>query len=298
MLSSTGGAMTTFAMTLQVWEITRSTAAVGGLGVATLVPMLVIALPGGTLADRVDRRKLVLAMTACSTAVSALLFAQALTGLRWLWLLYALEAVASTIGAINAPARRTFIPALVPAGQRAAAMALNRIVMQTMLIAGPALAGVVAAGFGMKGCYLIDTVSFAGSFYGVAGLPAMPVSRTRDTQRSGLALTLEGLSSIKRSQALADPFLTDVDATFFALPLSLFPAINAERFGGDPRTLGLFLTAIGVGGLASAPFSGPLGHITRQGGAMLCTVAVWGGAFAGFAVAPRLWLALSLLAVA
>ena len=75
MLSSTGGAITTFAMTLQVWEITRSTAAVGGLGAATLVPMLVIALPGGTLADRLDRRKLVLAMTACSTVVSALLFA-------------------------------------------------------------------------------------------------------------------------------------------------------------------------------------------------------------------------------
>jgi len=298
MLSSTGGAMTTFAMTLQVWEITRSTAAVGGLGVATLVPMLVIALPGGTLADRVDRRKLVLAMTACSTAVSALLFAQALTGLRWLWLLYALEAAAGTIGAINAPARRTFIPALVPAGQRAAAMALNRIVMQTMLIAGPALAGVVAAGFGMKGCYLIDTVSFAGSFYGVAGLPAMPVSRTRDTQRSGLALTLEGLSFIKRSQALAGAFLTDVDATFFALPLSLFPAINAERFGGDPRTLGLFTAAIGVGGMVTAVLSGPLKHIPRHGLGMLMCSAVWGGAFAVFAVAPSLWLTLLALGVA
>jgi MFS family permease len=298
MLSSTGSAMTTFAMTLQVWEITRSTAAVGGLGVAALVPMLVIALPGGTLADRVDRRKLVLAMAACSTAVSALLFAQALTGLRWLWLLYALEAAASAIGAISAPARRTFIPMLVPAGQRAAAMALNRIVMQTMLIAGPALAGVVAAGFGVKGCYLIDAVSFAGSFYGVTGLPAMPAARTRDAQRSGLALTLEGLSFIKRSQALAGAFLTDLNATFFALPLSLFPAINAERFGGDPRTLGLFTAAIGVGGMVTAVLSGPLKHIPRHGLGMLVCSAVWGGAFAVFAVAPSLWLTLLALAVA
>jgi MFS family permease len=298
MLSSTGGAMTTFAMTLQVWDITRSTAAVGGLGVAALVPMLVIALPGGTLADRVDRRKLVLAMTACSAAASALLFAQALAGLRWLWLLYVLEAAASAIGAINAPARRTFIPALVPAEQRAAAMALDRIVMQTMLIAGPALAGVVAAGFGVKGCYLIDTVSFAGSFYGVAGLPAMPASKTRETQRSGLALTLEGLSFIKRSQALAGAFLTDVNATFFALPLSLFPAINAERFGGDPRTLGLFTAAIGVGGMVTAVLSGPLKHIPRHGLGMLACSAVWGGAFAVFAVAPSLWPTLLALGMA
>ena len=80
--------------------------------------------------------------------------------------------------------------------------------------------------------------------------------------------------------------------------MALFPAINAERFGGDPRTLGLFLTSIGVGGLASAAFSGPVSHVARQGRAMLCAVAIWGAAFAGFAVAPGLWLTLGLLAVA
>ncbi len=97
---------------------------------------------------------------------------------------------------------------------------------------------------------------------------------------------------------IAGAFLADLTATVFGLPVALFPAINAERFGGDPRTLGLFTTAIGVGGLASAAFSGPLTHVSRQGRAMLCTVAVWGAAFAGFAVAPGLWLTLSLLAVA
>src|SRR5215470_15459944 len=180
MLSQGGTAMTNFAMTLQVWDVTHSTAAVGGLGVATLVPMLVIALPGGTLADRVDRRKLVLAAAACSTAVSALLFAQALIGLRSLWLLYALEAATSAIGAVSQPARRTFIPKLVPAGQLAAALALNRIEFQVMMTAGPALAGVVAAAAGVKGCYLLDAVSFAGSFYGVGRLTAMrPEINTR-----------------------------------------------------------------------------------------------------------------------
>jgi MFS family permease len=84
----------------------------------------------------------------------------------------------------------------------------------------------------------------------------------------------------------------------FGLPLALFPAINAERFGGDPRTLGLFATAVGAGGLVSAALSGPLGHVARQGRAMLVAVAVWGAAFAGFAVAPGLWLTLGMLAVA
>jgi predicted MFS family arabinose efflux permease len=97
---------------------------------------------------------------------------------------------------------------------------------------------------------------------------------------------------------LAGAFAADLTATIFGLPVSLFPAINAERFGGDPRTLGLFLAAIGVGGLASAALSGPVGSISRQGRAMLGAVLVWGAAFAGFAVARSLWLTLGLLAVA
>jgi MFS family permease len=93
-------------------------------------------------------------------------------------------------------------------------------------------------------------------------------------------------------------FLADLNATVFGLPVALFPAINAERYGGDPRTLGLFTTAIGVGGLLSAALSGPLGRIVRQGRAMLGAVAVWGAAFAGFAITPALWLTLVTLAIA
>ena len=300
MLSQVGSSMTNFALTLQVWEMTRSTAAVGGLGVATLVPMLLIALPGGSLADTVDRRKLILAMTACQTAVSCLLFAQALTGPgpAGLWLLYALEAASSAVGAISAPARRTLIPALVPPGQLAPAMALNRIVFQTMMIAGPAVGGVVAGASGVKGCYLLDVITFAGSFYGVGRLPAMPPKRTGDRARGKLALSLEGLGFIRRSQVLAGTFLADMTATFFGLPLSLFPAINAERFGGDPRILGLMPAAIGVGGMVTAVLAGPVRHVSRQGLGMLVCVAVWGLSFAVFAVAPSLWLTLLALAIA
>jgi MFS family permease len=300
MLSQIGSSMTNFALTLQVWEMTRSTAAVGGLGVATLVPMLLIALPGGSLADTVDRRKLILAMTACQTVVSGLLFAQALIGPgpAGLWLLYALEAASSAVGAISAPARRTLIPALVPPGQLAPAMALNRIVFQTMMIAGPAVGGVVAGASGVKGCYLLDVITFAGSFYGVGRLPAMPPKRTGDRARGKLALSLEGLGFIRRSQVLAGAFLADVTATFFGLPLSLFPAINAERFGGDPRILGLMPAAIGVGGMVTAVLAGPVRHVSRQGLGMLVCVAVWGLSFAVFAVAPSLWLTLLALAIA
>jgi MFS family permease len=338
-LSRTGSAMTSFAVTLQVYDLTRSTAAVGGLGVVMFVPLLLITLPGGTLADRVDRRRLVLWVQAGQAGLSAALFALAAFGGATLWALYALVALSSAFSAVSAPAQQTFIPRLVPKEQLGTAMALNRIVFQVMLIAGPALAGVVTAWSGLRGCYLADVASCAGALWAVARLPAMPPaapaaredraadedggdegdgaahedgtdgkggadgmgsadSDDRERRRSGLVLTLEGLAFIRRTPALCGAFLADVNATFFALPVSLFPAINTQRFGGDPRTLGLFTTAIGVGGLVSAVFAGPLKHARRHGLVMLACVAVWGGGFALFAVAPSLWLTLLSLALA
>lgn len=314
MLSRTGSAMTTFAVTLQVYDLTRSPAAVGGIGLAVFIPLLLIALPGGTLADRVDRRRLVLSVAGGQMVLSAVLFALAAFGGATLWALYALVAIGSAFSAISAPAQQTFIPRLVPREQLGTAMALNRIVFQVVLIVGPALAGVITGWVGLRGCYLADVGSFAGALWGVGRLPAMPplsangASTTGNAEgvdpaegarpRRGLAQMVEGLAFIRRTPVLYGAFLADVNATFFALPVSLFPAINAERFGGNPRTLGLFATAVGVGGLISAAFAGPLRHARRHGLVMLACVAVWGGGFALFAVAPSLWLTLLALAVA
>jgi MFS family permease len=328
-LSLTGSSMTTFALTLQVYNLTRSPAAVGGIGLAVFLPLLAVTLPGGTLADRVDRRRLVLWVYVGQVALSATLFSLTTFGGAALWALYAVAAAQAALSAISAPARQTFTARLVPAEHLGAAMALNRVIGQVTFIVGPSLAGVIAAGAGVRGCYLVDVVSFAGALWGVGRLPAMPPEAdpapdarpagAPDTEaeapaaeagapagqaeapaarRSGLALTLEGLAFIRRTPVLCGAFLADVNATFFALPTSLFPAINAERFGGNPRTLGLFVTAIGVGGLVSALCAGPLKHARRPGIVMLACVAAWGGAFALFAVAPSLWLTLLALALA
>ena len=296
-LSWIGSSMTTFAVTLQVYEITRSPFAVGAIGIARMVPMLTIGLLGGSLADAVDRRKLVLITTICLAVVSAAMAAQAFAGMRLVWLLYGLVAVQSALSAVSSPARQTFMSLLLPTGQLAAGLALNRLSFQVMLIAGPAVAGMItAATSGLQTCYLVDTISFAAALYGIAGLPAMPPQE--GIARPGPRAVAEGVRFIARSQVLAGAFLTDLNATVFGLPVALFPAINAERFGGSASTLGLFTAAIGVGGLVSSVFSGPVGHLSRQGLAMLAAASVWGAAFAGFALARSLWLTLALLAVA
>jgi MFS family permease len=297
-LSAVGSSFTLFAVPLQVYDITRSSFAVGAIGVASVVPTITIGMFGGSLADAVDRRKLVLLTTCGQAAVSALLAAQAIASVSAVWLLYVLVAAASALSAINNPARRTFVPSLLRPGQLAAGLALNRVSFQVMLMVGPALAGVItaAAGGHLQACYLIDAVSFGASLYGVARLPAMPPRP--GAARPGPRAIAAGLGFLRRSPVVAGAFLADLNATVFGLPLALFPAINAERFGGNPTTLGLFMTAIGVGGLVSAVFTGPLSRLARQGMVMLAAVAIWGAAFAGFALAHTLWLVLGLLAVA
>jgi MFS family permease len=297
-LSAAGGALTTFAVTLQVYDLTRSPVAVGVIGVAQMVPTLAVGVLAGPVADTTDRRKLVLVTSTCLAAASAALAAQAFAGLGLVWLLYVLVAVQSAFVAVDRPARAAFVPDLLPASQLPAGTALNRLSFQITLTAGPVLAGLIAAAphLGLRACYLIDTVSFAASLYGVARLPAMRPHG--GATRPGLRAVAAGMSFIRRSHVLAGAFLADLNATVFGLPVALFPAINAERFGGNPRTLGLFTAAIGVGGLVSAAFSGPVRHVSRQGLAMLVAVAVWGAAFAGFAIASSLWLTLTLLAVA
>jgi MFS family permease len=297
-LSSIGSALGGFAVPLQVYDITRSSFAVGAIGVATVLPTITIGMFGGSLADSVDRRKLVLATTCGQAAVSAALAAQAFAAVSSVWLLYALIALSSALSAVNGPARRTFVPTLLPPDKLSAGLALNRVTFQLMLTVGPALGGVItaAAGGHLQACYLVDAISFGASLYGVARLPAMPPKP--GAARPGPRAVVAGLQFLRHSPVLAGAFLADLNATVFGLPLAVFPAINAERFGGNPTTLGLFTAAIGVGGLVSSALTGPVGRLRRQGVTMLCMVAIWGAAFAGFALARPLWLVLTLLAVA
>jgi MFS family permease len=297
-LSGIGSALTSFAVPLQVYDLTHSSFAVGAIGAVTLGPVLVVGLLGGSVLDAVDRRKLVLACTSALAVISAALAWLALAGLATVWLLYLLAAAIAAISAVNIPARRTFVASLLPADSLAAGLALNRLSLQLTMVVGPTLAGLItaAAGGHLQACYLIDTVSFAAALYGVAGLPAMPPQP--GAARPGLRAAAEGVRFIRRSQVLAGVFLADLNAVVFGLPVALFPAINAERFGGRPATLGLFTAAIGVGGLVSSALTGPVSRVVRQGLVMLATVAIWGAAFAGFALARSLWLTLSLLAIA
>jgi MFS family permease len=297
-LSTVGSALTLFAVTLQVFLLTGSSAAVGGVGLAAAIPALALGLFGGALVDSADRRALVLWSQSAMMTVSAAFAVQALAGNSHVWLLYVLEAVASSANAVNGPARRTFMPRLLPAAQIPAGAALTMLTMHISMLGGPVLGGLLVPLGGLKLCYLLDAVTFLASLYGVFRLPPMRPEGGDGPTRPGLHGVLDGVRFLGRSRVLTGVLLADVSATLFAMPVALYPAINAERFDGSPRTLGLLSAGLAIGGLLGTVFSGPLAHVRRPGLGMLVAGGVWGAALFGFGVVHSFALTMAALVVA
>jgi predicted MFS family arabinose efflux permease len=292
LLSGLGGQMALVAMLYQVWESTRSTIWTGAAGLAQALPVIVLGLSAGALVDRVDRRRFYLITKIGQAVCAVLLTVQAFAGGSAAVVL-CLVAVQSLFVAGGGPASRTFLSRLLPPEQLGAGLALNRISFQASMLIGPALGGLVISEVGVGGCFLIHTLTFAVALWTAIRLPPMPASPS-----PGLTGVLAGLRFLGASRAVRGALLTDLAATLLAMPISLFPVVNAERFGDDPRTLGLFLTAIAVGGVAASALSGTFTRSRRPGAVMLAGSLTWGVALALFGATPDAWAGLALLAVA
>ncbi|SHM60286.1 MFS transporter [Cryptosporangium aurantiacum] len=294
--SAIGTGMTGVALAVQVYDLTGSSFAVGAIGLATLVPTLALGLFGGSIADAVDRRRLVLVTSSALALVATLLAVQAALDLRQLWLLYALAAAQSGLSAVDAPARRTFPPRLLPAGLVPAAAALTHLAWQISFLAGPLLAGVLMASIGAVAVYLLDAATYAFAVWTIAGIRPMPPAGGGTA--AGVRSVAEGLRYARRHPLVAGSLLADLDAMVLALPHALFPALADTRFGGGELATSLLYAALGLGGLLAAALSGPLGAVRRPGVAMLVAVGCWGLAILGLGLSPTLWLALGFLVVA
>ncbi|MBM9506407.1 MFS transporter [Actinacidiphila acididurans] len=295
-LSWFGSQMALVAVMFQVWDSTHSTLWTGAVGLAQALPLTAFGLYAGSLIDRVDRRTFYLIAT-CGQAVCSLLLAvQGFAGHLPAPGVLALVAAQSCFVAGSGPAARAFIPRLLPKQQLAAGLALNRISFQGTLLAGPALGGVLVSGAGVGGCYLVDALTFTAAMYGALGLPRM--APDGDRARSAPGGVREGLAFLLRTPVIRGALLTDLAATVLSFPVSLFPLVNAERFGGGPRTLGLFLTAIAVGGVAASLLSGAFTRLDRPGLVMIGGSVTWGAAIALFGLSTDPWAALACLVLA
>lgn len=295
-LSALGAQMALVAVMVQIWQTTGSTVWTGAVGMAQAGPLIVLGLFAGALVDRVDRRAFYLLTTSGQAACSGALALQGLVGRFPAGAVLGLLAAQACFGAGGYPASRTFLPQLLDRGQLAAGIALTRIGFQGAMLAGPALGGVIAGGLGVGACYLVDALTFGAAMYGAFRLPPMPPGDA--PARPGVRGVLDGLAFLGRSPVVRGALLTDLAATVLSMPMSLFPLVNAQRFGGDPRTLGLFLTAVAVGGLLASALSGSFTRLPRPGLVMLAGSGTWGAALVLFGLSPGRWTGLACLVLA
>src|SRR5581483_11590128 len=208
------------------------TALVGLLGLASLVPLLVVPLVGGAIADALDRRTVVLATETGLAVVSLLFLANALLSHPHVWALFVLQSVAVGVYSFGRPALASLAPRLVPDGEIAAATSLSSVYSSLAAAAGPALGGVLIAAAGVPWAFGIDVATYAASFVAVWSLPPL-----EDVDRPSFRSIVDGFRFLKGRQELVGIFLVDTNAMVFGMPSALFPAIALHRLHGGAATV-------------------------------------------------------------
>ena len=297
-VSFIGFQVTSVAVPVQVYALTRSSLWVGFLGLVNLVPLIIFGLWGGAVADHMDRRKLLLLASGVSWAATLLLLGQALLHVGSVSLIMVIVAVQSTGFAISSPTRGAIIPRLLDRELVSAANTLNFTVMQTAALTGPLFAGVILAHFDYSAAYALDAALFTVGLYAAVRLPAIPpLHGSGDrTGTPGLRSVLEGFGYLSTQPVLLMSFVVDIIAMVVAMPRALFPELAQTRFHGH-GAVGWLYAAIGLGAVLGGLFSGWIGRIHRQGVALIAAIVVWGLAVAAAGLAHALWLAVALLAL-
>ena len=291
-----GGQITRVALPYQVYVITHSTLAIAGLTLAQLVPLLLFALYGGSLADVVDRRRLLL-VTQASMALCSLALALVSLGQPSVELLYLIAFVASSFMAIDQPTRSSSIPRLVPPNRLTAAIALNSLSFNAGSVIGPAVGGLLIATVNVSGAYLVDVVTYGVMLLAVLNLPPIPPLVAGG--RAGLAAIREGLGYVRRQRVILSTFAIDLNAMIFGMPTALFPALALDVFRAGPVGVGLLNAAPAIGAFAATFLSGIVTRIHRIGRGIVLAVLAWGAAIALFGLSTFSFpLALAFLAIA
>jgi MFS family permease len=290
-----GQQMTNVAVAIQVYAVTGSTFYVGLVGVFALVPLVVLGLYGGSIADAMDRRTLALLASAGLWIVSIGLAAQAFLDNGSVWFLFGCIAVQSGFYALNNPARSAMIPRLLDKQLLPAASALNMASFNLGFTFGPLLGALLIKWHGFEAAYTLDVLTFSAAYYALVRLPKMPPMA--DSPRAGLRSVVDGLRFLRRAPNLRMTFVLDLCAMVLAQPRALFPALAYKVYGGGAATVGLLQSAPAIGALVAFLFSGWVSRVRLQGLAIVVSVIGYGLAVGAVGLTSILWLAVVFLAL-
>lgn len=293
MISFFGTMMSFVAIQWQIFELTGSSAMVGYVAIAEVIPMILLGFVGGAIADSFDKRKILRFTEIGQTLVTGVALANCFLPQPRIWIIFLVAAMHSGFAALQRPAFESFIQKIIPPDLMSAVMALNSMRWSLSAIVSPLIAGIIATSFGVSIAYTVDFLSFVASL--IAVFMISKVASPPNADKPSIKNIIEAWKYAFRRQDLLGTYSIDIAAMFFAFPQALYPAL-AVIYG--KQYLGLFLGSLAAGALLASATSGWTKNIHRHGLAVIIAAVGWGIAITLFGLSNNLPLALFFLAIA
>ena len=292
-VSGTGSWMQMVAQAWLVLRLTDSGVALGLTLALQFAPTLLAGAWGGVVADRVDKRKLLVLTAAVSAALALVLGVVTAAGIVEVWMVYVLAVALGLVTAVDNPARRSFVPEMVPPEDVANAVGLNSSVFTAARVVGPALAALIIATFDVAWCFIINGLSFTAVIVALLAMrprelrPSVPVPRQKRQLREGFAYAWHN-----RPVRLALLVVAIIGTLAFNYQVVL-PLMAEDAFGGDAGTFGTMMAALGAGSLVGALWTAHFGRASER--VMLFAVLGLGVTTLAATLAPNLPLEFAVL---
>lgn len=263
--------------------------ALGGIGLARILPVIVFSFLGGPVADTLNRRRILFVTQTAMALVALSLALLTFTGHITIWYIYLLTAIQATAVAFDGPARQAMIPNIVPAEDLPSAFSMSSIAMNTGSIIGPALSGIVIVALGQGYTYFFNAVSFLAVILALVLIG--PV--VQDTKKSGIHLSaaLEGIRFIISKPIILSTMLVDFVATFFASANTMMPIVAKDILKVSEIGYGWLSSAQAIGSVAAGVVVSQVHKLRNQGAIFLIAVVIFGsttvlfGATSAFTIA-------------
>lgn len=297
LITGLGTQATLVALPYQVFVITGSAFLTGLLGAAELGPLIIASLFGGALADRFDRRRLLLLCQFALVAIAAALAMAAASGTPPVWVLFVLAAAMAGASAIERVVRAAIVPSTVSKERLPAAMALTYGLYQMTMVVGPAFGGVLISLFGLTTPYAVDAVSCLGMAAAAAMMSAQPPA-TVEAHEPVLRSIRSGIAYLRKLPAVTAGFVIDLCAMTFGMPRALFAVLALTEYHAGAAGTGLLYAAVAAGSTVAALTTGWLSHARYLGRIVLVCVALWGLFIAAAGFVDSIWPAAALFALA
>jgi MFS family permease len=285
-ISVSGTWMQTTALGWLVVLMTGDGVALGLMLSLQYLPLLLLGPIGGSLVDRVDVRRAVIASNAALGVLALVLYGLVVAGRASMPAIYLISLLSGVVGMIDNPARRALVSELVPRSQISSAISLTGVLVNTSRVAGPAVAAVVIGSSGVEPCFLLNALS-----YGFVVLSLLAMNRAqlipREARAPGPARIVDTLRYVRGVPSLRRPLAAMAIVGTFAFEFSVvLPLLASQVFGGDGSTYGIFLVVLSIGGILGSLAAGLLD--VPAGRWLETSLLLFGGGMLGCAIAPSI----------